>query len=315
MPVEFEPPVDTLSPDFPMRLTTGRRLDSFNTGVQTGGYTSPLRFGETIDLAPEDGVSLGVAEGERVRIVSRRGAVDAPVRFDRGLRPGLAFMTHALSRRGRHQPADDRRDRSEVRHRGVQGVGDSDRETLSGPSPDSRGESRRPKSAKRSTRSMRWFQPGTGSCPRSTPLTRAVGWISEGALNHICERLSVPPAEAYGVASFYAHVLAEAAPAAVVHVCDDIACRANGAEALCRDARATRRQGRRSRHGRPGDVAAEPVSGPVRSCAGRARPACRDGAADSTLTGVTADDVVAELNDQVRLADSSDAPAVPSNIP
>jgi formate dehydrogenase major subunit len=93
MPVEFEPPVDTLSPDFPMRLTTGRRLDSFNTGVQTGGYASPLRFGETIDLAPEDGVSLGVAEGERVRIVSRRGAVDAPVRFDRGLRPGLAFMT------------------------------------------------------------------------------------------------------------------------------------------------------------------------------------------------------------------------------
>ena len=93
MPVVFEPPVDVLSPDFPMRLTTGRRLDSFNTGVQTGGYASPLRFGETIDLAPEDGARLGVAEGERVRIVSRRGAVDAPVRFDRGLRPGLAFMT------------------------------------------------------------------------------------------------------------------------------------------------------------------------------------------------------------------------------
>ncbi len=93
MPVEFEPPIDTLSDDFPMRLTTGRRLDSFNTGVQTGGYRSPLRLGETIDLAPEDGVRLGVAEGERVRILSRRGNVEAPVRFDRGLRPGLAFMT------------------------------------------------------------------------------------------------------------------------------------------------------------------------------------------------------------------------------
>jgi len=93
MPAEFEPPVDTLTDEFPMRLTTGRRLDSFNTGVQTGGYTSPLRFGETIDLAPEDGERLGVGEGERVRIVSRRGAVLAPVRFDRGLRPGLAFMT------------------------------------------------------------------------------------------------------------------------------------------------------------------------------------------------------------------------------
>jgi formate dehydrogenase major subunit len=93
MPVEFEPPVDELTRDFPIRLTTGRRLDSFNTGVQTGGYSSPLRRGETIDLAPEDAAALGLAEGERVRIVSRRGAVVAPVRVDPGLRPGLAFMT------------------------------------------------------------------------------------------------------------------------------------------------------------------------------------------------------------------------------
>jgi formate dehydrogenase major subunit len=93
MPVEFEPPVDTLDADFPIRLTTGRRLDSFNTGVQTGGYTSPLRRGESLDLAREDGERLGVREGERVRVVSRRGAVEAPVHFDDGLRAGLAFMT------------------------------------------------------------------------------------------------------------------------------------------------------------------------------------------------------------------------------
>jgi formate dehydrogenase major subunit len=93
MPVQFEPPVDELSPEFPVRLTTGRRLDSFNTGVQTGGYESPLRFGEVLDLSPQDGERLGVAEGEKVRVVSRRGAVEVPVRFDPGLRPGLAFMT------------------------------------------------------------------------------------------------------------------------------------------------------------------------------------------------------------------------------
>jgi formate dehydrogenase major subunit len=92
-PVHFEPPVDELTSEFPIRLTTGRRLDSFNTGVQSGGYASPLRRGETIDLTPEDAERLGVCEGERVRIVSRRGAVVAPVRFDPGLRPGLAFMT------------------------------------------------------------------------------------------------------------------------------------------------------------------------------------------------------------------------------
>jgi predicted molibdopterin-dependent oxidoreductase YjgC len=93
IPVEFVPPVDELTADFPVRLTTGRRLDSFNTGVQTAGYSSPLRWGETIDLSPEDAERLGIREGERVRIISRRGAVVAPVRFDTGLRPGLAFMT------------------------------------------------------------------------------------------------------------------------------------------------------------------------------------------------------------------------------
>ncbi len=91
--VEHEPPVDALSKRFPLRLTTGRRLDSFNTGVQSTRFPSPLRQGETIDLHPADAAGLGVAEGERVRVVSRRGAVEAPVRLDPGLRPGLAFMT------------------------------------------------------------------------------------------------------------------------------------------------------------------------------------------------------------------------------
>jgi formate dehydrogenase major subunit len=91
--VDFEPPVDTLDEQFPIRLTTGRRLDSYNTGVQTSRYSSPLRRAETLDLSPEDGARLGVAEGERVEVRSRRGMVVAPVRYDSSLRPGLAFMT------------------------------------------------------------------------------------------------------------------------------------------------------------------------------------------------------------------------------
>ena len=91
--VLYEPPVDELDAEYPFRLTTGRRLDSYNTGVQTGGYTSPLRREETLDMSPEDVERLELAEGERVRIVSRRGAVEAPVRLALGLRPGLLFMT------------------------------------------------------------------------------------------------------------------------------------------------------------------------------------------------------------------------------
>ena len=91
--VDHDPPVDKLTEDFPIRLTTGRRLDSFNTGVQTGGYTSPLRRGESLDIHPADAEKLALKDGEVVRVVSRRGAIETPIRFDTTLRPGLTFMT------------------------------------------------------------------------------------------------------------------------------------------------------------------------------------------------------------------------------
>ena len=63
----------------------------------------------------------------------------------------------------------------------------------------------------------------------------AIGWISHGALNYICTRLSVPPAEAWGVVTFYHLMATEPRPAAVAHVCDDIACRLNGADRMCEE--------------------------------------------------------------------------------
>ena len=91
--VENDPPVDRLTEEFPIRLTTGRRLDSFNTGVQTGEYTSPLRSGEALLISAEDGARYGVADGECVKVSSRRGSVEVNVRYEQSLRPGLAFMT------------------------------------------------------------------------------------------------------------------------------------------------------------------------------------------------------------------------------
>ena len=91
--VEFEPPVDQLTEKYPIRLTTGRHLDSYNTGAQSERFSSPLRRAATIDLSPEDGERYKIGEGEKVRVSSRRGSVIAPVRFDPGLRPGLAFLS------------------------------------------------------------------------------------------------------------------------------------------------------------------------------------------------------------------------------
>ena len=91
--VAHQEPADALTAEFPLRLTTGRRLAEYNTGVQTGAYASPTRRGETLDLSPEDAASYGLDAHDLVRIVSRRGAVVAPVHIDPSLRPGLAFMT------------------------------------------------------------------------------------------------------------------------------------------------------------------------------------------------------------------------------
>ncbi len=62
-----------------------------------------------------------------------------------------------------------------------------------------------------------------------------IGWISTPALNYVCKRLAVAPAEAYGVATFYALFTTTPRPPVVAHVCDDIACRLAGAEAICAD--------------------------------------------------------------------------------
>jgi NADH-quinone oxidoreductase subunit F len=68
--------------------------------------------------------------------------------------------------------------------------------------------------------------------PALWALQERIGWISPGGLNEICRRLTIPPADAYGVASFYALLALEPRPARVVHVCDDVACRCHGAQDL-----------------------------------------------------------------------------------
>jgi NADH-quinone oxidoreductase subunit F len=71
--------------------------------------------------------------------------------------------------------------------------------------------------------------------PALEAVQERVGWISQGALNHVCRRLTVPPAEAFGVAAFYEMLSTVPRPPVVAHVCDDIACRLAGSEPFCAD--------------------------------------------------------------------------------
>jgi NADH-quinone oxidoreductase subunit F len=68
--------------------------------------------------------------------------------------------------------------------------------------------------------------------PTLHALHEHAGWISPGALNYVARRLTIPPADVYGVATFYALFSLEPRPGRVLHVCDDVACRCAGSEAL-----------------------------------------------------------------------------------
>ena len=93
-----------------------------------------------------------------------------------------------------------------------------------------------------------------------------IGWISEGALGYLCERLTVPPADAYGVATFYGLLSMNPRPARVLHVCDDVVCRCKGAEDLI--AALEERIGPEDVGLRRLRLASQSVPGPVRPGAG-----------------------------------------------
>jgi len=90
---DHEGPKEQLSERFPLRLTTGRALDSYNTGVQSSGFDSPIRYGDALDINPADAEGLGIDDGERVLVTSPRGAVEMPVRFQDDIPVGLTFTT------------------------------------------------------------------------------------------------------------------------------------------------------------------------------------------------------------------------------
>ncbi|MEU9100146.1 NADH-ubiquinone oxidoreductase-F iron-sulfur binding region domain-containing protein [Streptomyces sp. NPDC048361] len=87
---------------------------------------------------------------------------------------------------------------------------------------------------------LRWARGGKEARDRRDLLLPAlhavndrIGWLSESALDYICRRLTVPPAEAYGVATFYSLFSVKPRPATVLYVCTDLTCAAKGSAELC----------------------------------------------------------------------------------
>ena len=77
-----------------MRTAGGVFLETFpNTGVQSGGFQSPIRSGDELDMNPGDAADLGIDDGERVLVSSPRGSVEMGVRVQPDIPAGLTFTT------------------------------------------------------------------------------------------------------------------------------------------------------------------------------------------------------------------------------
>jgi formate dehydrogenase major subunit len=92
--IEYRPSVESVDEDFPFLLTTGRNLYIFNAGTMTNRTPNlSLHPVDTLDLSPEDAHRLGIADGDRVRLVSRHGEATLPANVDLRVKPGQAFAT------------------------------------------------------------------------------------------------------------------------------------------------------------------------------------------------------------------------------
>jgi len=92
--VDWTPPAEVADEQYPFVLSTGRRLYHYHTRTQTGRSEglNELLGEETADMSPEDGLAMGIADGEKVRVASRRGQVEVKARLTEQVPPGMVWM-------------------------------------------------------------------------------------------------------------------------------------------------------------------------------------------------------------------------------
>ena len=92
--IEYQPPAELVSEDYPLILTTGRVLEHWHTGTMSrrSEVLDKLYPSGMVDIHPEDALKLGITDGDLVAIASERGKIETPVRVTEETSPGLAFM-------------------------------------------------------------------------------------------------------------------------------------------------------------------------------------------------------------------------------
>ena len=100
--IEYKPPAEVADDEFPFQLTTGRIHVHYHTGTMTRNSPSLEReINECfLEMNPEDAAELGIADGETVRVTSRRGSVSTRAKVaDRGERKTVFMPFHFVESR------------------------------------------------------------------------------------------------------------------------------------------------------------------------------------------------------------------------
>ncbi len=94
LPVDWTPPAEVPDADYPFVLSTGRRLYHYHTRTQTGRCEglNDLLSEETADISPRDAARMSIADGEYIRVSSRRGKVTVRARVTEEVPEGLVWM-------------------------------------------------------------------------------------------------------------------------------------------------------------------------------------------------------------------------------
>lgn len=92
--VDWTPPAEVPDEEYPLVLSTGRRLYHYHTRTMTGRSEGldVLLGEETVDMAPADAKSLEITHGEKVRVVSRRGDVEVRANLSDRIPQGMVWM-------------------------------------------------------------------------------------------------------------------------------------------------------------------------------------------------------------------------------
>ncbi len=94
-PAKWKPPAETPDEEYPLVLTTGRRLWQYHTGTQTRksvGFNEIFPE-ELIEINPEDATTLNIKDSDIVQAISRRGKVKVKALVTDRVPPGVCFMT------------------------------------------------------------------------------------------------------------------------------------------------------------------------------------------------------------------------------